>query len=797
MENQYIGEHLAFGKAGQLLIILTFICSLLGAVSYFLAVRNNDLTWKRIARSAFVIHALAIFSVFGLLFYLIFNHYFEYYYVWHHSSTALPIKYILACFWEGQEGSFLLWMFWHAILSIIVIARGKEWEAPVMSVVLVVQAFLASMLLGVYIFNYRIGSDPFILLRNDPEMSNLPFIRMPDYLSKLKDGRGLNPLLQNYWMVIHPPTLFLGFASTLFPFAYAIAGLWTKRITAWIKPSLPWAFFGVMILGTGILMGGAWAYESLSFGGFWAWDPVENASLVPWLILVAAAHLMLVFKASKRSLFSCFLFTMLSFLLILYSTFLTRSGILGNTSVHAFTDLGMSGQLLLYMLFFVVLAILLLFKNRRNISLSKDEDELFSREFWMFIGTLVLLISAVQITFTTSIPVINKLFHVNLAPPVNPKDHYNKWQLPIAVILALLIGVTQFFNYKQTEPKKFIRKIAFCTFFALVFSGVGIWWLELYQFHYALLFTAGVFAVIANLDYLLWIVKGRIRFGGASIAHGGFGLILLGALISMGKSQIISHNNTNIDLGKDVPNAENILLTKGDTLTMGEYAVTYRSRHKEGVNIFYEIEYFKRDSSGNLKKQFSLKPVIQTNPRMGNVAEPDTKHFADKDVYTHITYADLSFMEQKDSDYTEPVTKTLKIGDTITTSNSLLIVEALDKKPIVKNISLEPGDLAVGVNLKLIDINKKEYHTEPVFIIHDNSIMPLETQVEDLGLRLAFANLHPETGKIDLVLAERKNNAKEFIVLKAIIFPYINFLWSGAVLMILGTIIAIRRRLVT
>jgi cytochrome c-type biogenesis protein CcmF len=193
------------------------------------------------------------------------------------------------------------------------------------------------MLLGVFIFDYRIGSNPFLLLREHPEFSNLPFVKIPTYLQNL-DGRGLNPLLQNYWMTIHPPTLFLGFASTLIPFAYAIAGLWKKRYAAWLKPAIPWTFFGVMILGTGILMGGAWAYESLSFGGFWAWDPVENASLVPWLTFVGGAHVMLVARARNHSIGAAAILNIATFILILYSTFLTRSGILGDTSVHAFTD---------------------------------------------------------------------------------------------------------------------------------------------------------------------------------------------------------------------------------------------------------------------------------------------------------------------------------------------------------------------------------------------------------------------------------------------------------------------------
>ena len=122
-----------------------------------------------------------------------------------------------------------------------------------------------------------------------------PIFAKADYATVIK-GQGLNPLLQNYWMTIHPPTLFLGFASTAVPFCYAVAGLWTGKHKEWLKPVLPWALFSGAILGTGILMGGAWAYEALSFGGYWAWDPVENMSLVPWLILIAGIHTNLISK---------------------------------------------------------------------------------------------------------------------------------------------------------------------------------------------------------------------------------------------------------------------------------------------------------------------------------------------------------------------------------------------------------------------------------------------------------------------------------------------------------------------
>ena len=152
-----------------------------------------------------------------------------------------------------------------------------------------------------------------------------PIFQRADYLSipQMQDGQSLNALLQNYWMVIHPPVLFLGFSSTLIPFAFAVTGLWKKDYGSWTKTALPWTLFSCCVLGTGIMMGAAWAYESLTFGGYWAWDPVENASLVPWLVLVAGLHTQVVYNSTGHSLRTTYLFLILGFTLILYSTFLT------------------------------------------------------------------------------------------------------------------------------------------------------------------------------------------------------------------------------------------------------------------------------------------------------------------------------------------------------------------------------------------------------------------------------------------------------------------------------------------
>jgi cytochrome c-type biogenesis protein CcmF len=800
---EYIGEHLLIGKVGNVFVILSFVFALVASISYFFAAKENDeaASWKRIARIAFRIHGFSVAGIVVTLFIMLSNHYFEYEYVWHHSNKEMPMRYILSCFWEGQEGSFLLWTFWHVVLGFILQRSSKEWEAPVMATVSLVQAFLASMLLGIFIFDHRIGSNPFtVLLRDHPDFRNIPLFHNASYLEKL-DGRGLNPLLQNYWMTIHPPTLFLGFALTVVPFAYAIAGLWKKKFSEWIKPALPWAFFGVMILGTGVLMGGAWAYEALSFGGFWAWDPVENASLVPWLTLVGSAHVMLINKNKGQSLFITFILTILTFILILYSTFLTRSGILGETSVHAFTDLGMSGQLLIYLLAFLVLGIVLIIINWKNFPKQTEEEGIWSREFWMFVGAIVLLVSSFQIMFYTSLPVWNKLFGSNRAPAPDIVNFYNSWQMPFAFIVTLLIAVSQYFKYKDTDMKGFLKKMTLSFVASVLLASVMAYVLHYNKPFYILLLFSTIFAAVANADYLFRVLNGKIKKAGASVAHIGFGLLLLGALVSTSKKDIISQNTSgkNIEsLGEKISNNDNILLTQGDTLPMGKYLVTYTGKRFEGINIYFNVDYFTKNTDGSLKKEFSLAPLVQTNPRMGNVAEPDTRHFLTYDVYTHVTYADLENLKEKPAETTDEYAAaknyTMKKGDTIFSSNAIIIFDSLSTRFDKTKYNLNEKDIAVMAHLRVLDI-KESYAANPLYIIRDNSVQPLASKVDALGLQFMFWKIDPETGEVQISLQEKKSNVRDFIVMQAMIFPFINILWMGCIIMVIGTLLAIIERI--
>jgi cytochrome c-type biogenesis protein CcmF len=854
----YIGEHLWAGHVGNFFIILSFVASVLASINYYFAEKNPlEQSWLKLARISFRVHVLGIFGIMGTLFWMLGNHYYEYAYVWRHSNNIMPMRYIFSCFWAEQEGSFLLWTVWHGLIGLVLQRTARNYETGVMSVISLVQAFLASMLLGVIIFGTKIGSNPFLLLRETPQYANIPMFMNPNYLAKF-DGQGLNPLLQNYWMTIHPPTLFLGFALTVVPFAYALTALWRRDYTEWQKPALPWAYTGVMILGLGVLMGGAWAYEALSFGGFWAWDPVENASMVPWLTLVGGAHVMLVNKTKGNSIFSGFILILVSFILVLYSTFLTRSGILGTSSVHSFTDLGMQKQLLLYLLTFIFLSVMLLQTNK-NIQFAyicltvvlftlvftftvqpsilliiwgsvsgvliftgyffgfpkdKTEESVYSREFWMFAASFVLFLSAVTISIFTSIPIFNKLFGMNKAPFT--VDKFNAWQIPFAIVVALLLAIGQFFKYKSTDKKQFYKSLRISFVIAFLFSSVAA--SALYFSHgwseattaqkinyltYALLLFTSSFAFFANTEFWMRILKGKLKSAGASIAHIGFALLLVGALISTSKKVTLSKNTSQksvSSLGKEFSDKKSILLSKGDTLPMGPYYVTYTGKEKNGINLNFNVDYFFREND-KFVKQFSLSPRVQLNDRMGNTAEPDTKRFLSNDIYTHIDYAILEAPEEPNSnEYSEPQNNVIHQHDTLFASNAIVVLESFKSDVTEEQYRKNDSSIWITAVLKVFDIDKKISYAYPKYHLVNTRVEPVPDSIPALGLRFSFWKINPDekdpdNTTVEIMMSERKNNQKDFIVMEAYMFPFINVLWLGCIVMVFGTGLSVWQRI--
>ena len=771
---EYIGEHLLPGKLGHLAIFLAFSAAFLSALAYYFGTRRRDTpeaaNWKNIGRGAFLVHGLSVFSIIGIIFFLMINRYYEYQYVQAHTSDDLAFRYIFSAFWEGQEGSFLLWMFWHVVLGVVLMRTAGKWESPVMSTLSLVQVFLMSMILGVYIGwgddPARIGSNPLMLLRN---LVEAPIFNSADYLN-LVQGNGLNPLLQNYWMTIHPPTLFLGFASTVVPFCFAVAGLWLRDHRDWMKPALKWALFSGAILGLGILMGGAWAYEALTFGGYWAWDPVENMSLVPWLMMVAGIHANLVGRNSGYSIKSAYIFYILSFLLVLYSTFLTRSGILGETSVHAFTEMGLEWQLIIFMAAFLGISIYLLISRNKGIPVPEKEEATASREFWMFIGALVLLFSSVLISGSTSLPVFNKIvtfFNPDFKPMVitDQVPHYNKYQLWIGVLIGLLSGAAQFMRYREPNWPKYNRKFLLHAGLSLGLSvaltALSLLWIQAKAWQYWLLLLAGWFAIISNLDFLITFIRGKMKLAASAFSHLGFGVMLIGILASGLNKQYISSNpflmDGIIEGAEEDAAKKNIMLFKGVPMPMSGYQVTYVGDTIEGFTRTYTVNLKKQDADGKVSEEFNLHPNILYDKGFTKIAayNPYTKRYVNKDIFTHITGlpevemdAEARKNREKNLNY-KPVdlypgagfemldTVNLRDRDTFDLRRVTLTLEGVNFHPVHPEYDPKPGDIGLGARIRVTPAaGDTSYVVAPALVLRGQLAYTYPAQINELSMRI-------------------------------------------------------------
>ncbi|GAA5041841.1 cytochrome c assembly protein [Marivirga lumbricoides] len=828
--------HSTIGDLGHLFVIISFVGALVSIFNFYKAETTSALDkkkqWLHNGQFSFLVHGISVFGIVICLFTIIYNHYFEYFYAWSHSSKALPTEYIISSFWEGQEGSFLLWSFWNVVLGFILLATNKKWAPSIMVVFSIVQAFLASMILGVVIDDFKIGSSPFILLRDamDAPVFNLN----PNYVPE--DGTGLNPLLQNYWMVIHPPVLFLGYATTLIPFAYVISGLWKKDVKAWVRPALPWALFSAAVLGLGILMGGYWAYETLNFGGYWNWDPVENASLVPWLVLVASIHTMITYKKSETALKASIILVISVFLMVLYASFLVKSGVLGESSVHSFTDLGLSGQLVLWMLSFLVIALFLCITRWKLIPSTQKEVETYSREFWIFMGATLLCLMAFQIIIPTSIPVYNTIIEAfgglsNLAPPVDQVEFYTKWQIWFAIGLAILSGTGQFFWWQKMERTKVKESLLYPILITLLLSALVITSVGMTNIVYILVVISGIYTIVANGKILLNVVRSNYKLSGGAIAHIGLGMMLIGMLFSSGYSSTVSLNNTGLLLtnSEEVEedfNQTNLPLYINDPQNMGEYTLTYKGRFYESyeggyikasyledtdetnvkiikrdiqkaddtlqkgdtVNVYGENHYYKVDYLSANGNKFSLFPRAQINPGMGGlIASPDIKRKWNEDLYVHVSSVPDPTQE---IEWSEPKQMEVTFGEKFFLNDYVTVLEKVDRVNEINGTPLKGEDLAVRAQIKIYG-DGEDYILNPYYLIRNNMAGRIPDENREIGVKLNIENIQPENNTFTLSVSTTQ---KDYIIMKALSKPLINVLWIGTLVLMLGFSMAIIRR---
>jgi len=352
------------------------------------------------------------------------------------------------------------------------------------------------------------------------------------------------------------------------------------------------------------------------------------------MTLVAGLHFLLVARKQRNALLAAFIFITLSYVLVLYASFLTRSGVLADSSAHSFTDNGMTAQLLVFLLVFLLLAIAFIAVHARKFYEKKNEI-LLSREFWMFLGSIIIILAAFQIVFTTSLPVFNSIFKTHIAPPADRIGFYNRWQTPFVLLIAGFIAFTQFLLYNVNSGRVFLKKMAVPLVLAIavliLFSVNGI----ITRMNLVLAVFFVLFALFSSL-YNLIFQSSRPRNLAAILTHSGFLLFVLGTIMTFSNSKTISTNTSRFDLGDVKSNAENLMLVKGDTLYMSGFYVVYNQQSVEGSTTTYAVDFLKT-KNGKYVKSFTLYPSVNRNLRMGDVYNPDTRHFLWTDYYTYIS----------------------------------------------------------------------------------------------------------------------------------------------------------------
>lgn len=793
---------------GNIVITIGFLTGLFTITMYYLTYKGYENTLVK-ARIGY--HATALMAVIAsiLLFHAVLTHQYQYNYVFNYSGSGLSTGLLLSTFWGGQEGSFLLWVLFTAIIGIILLeytSKRGDLEPRVMMVFTLSLTFLLFLVTPLLKspFNY-IWMDPSFIetkflnsqylslpfMQNfffEDAAANKSFIKVDSQLYSLlaaqgiaiKDfiieGKGLNPLLQNFWMQIHPPFLFVGFSMSAVPFAFAIAALIKNDYTEWVKQAFPWMLAGTMVLGLAIMLGGYWAYGILGWGGYWGWDPVENSSLIPWLVGVASIHTLVIQRKTQskggagRFVKTNLLLAMATYIFVLYSTFLTRSGILGDASVHSFAEPGMLVYLLLVIFIssFIVLGAIAFISRWKYLNEDFDpEESVLSRELALFTGAVAILASAIIVLAGTSAPIFGQAVEIRF---------YDELNLPIAIIIGLLNGLSLLLKWKSNKSEFILKKLATPLIITFIITVVLVLWGGVYDIMLILLSFSSLFALVVNFEIAYRIARKKATHIGAYVAHIGIALFLLGVVATGGFSEQDSYD-----------------LEKGKAVNAFGYDLTFLGYKpiENGDKYAFDIKVEKNNSSSVISPVMFVSSINNSLMR-----EPAIWTMFTKDFYvTPLSYEDGVAQKQSSGRSVN-----LKKGETVDYKGNKISFDSFNFPQEAMSAMMGGGNFSIGANIT-IDGYGKTYKIEPKMVSEGGGREYLSAEVKDLDLLVQMTNLDA-SGSVSLVLKSISGSdeeaavteTKEVLSIEASIKPFINLVWSGVILMVVGFIISVVRR---
>ena len=740
---------------GVFIVWIAFVAASVSAYSfYWTATRNTRML--ALARNSFGIMALSILAASVLLLVYILTHRFEFAYVWEYSSRSLPLDLLVTTFWAGQDGSFMLWALCGSCIGLILMAytRRKGIEAETMALYALIQAFLLLLLILKSPFTYIWHAYP-----NDVSVGTIP-----------TDGRGLNPLLQNFWMIAHPPMLFAGFAAMAVPFVFALAALWRKAYQEWIPSALPWVIGGTVALGTGIMMGGYWAYGVLGWGGWWGWDPVENSSLVPWIVGVILIHTMLVQRRTGGLARTNFFLGISTFVLVVYSTFLTRSGILGSSSVHSFVNPGgwVYACLVLWILSLVGLGISMLGVRWKDLRTLAVRSPLFTRESFLSIASAVMGTIALVILFGTS--------YLLVPLATLERTFYDNTNLPIAIGMMILLGLSLGLQWKEESRATLPKKSAISLVLAMVGTAILVA-VGLHDVMMGLLAFASLFAFFVNAMRFIALAKEDVRHTGGTLSHIGLALLFLG-IIGSGRYGEKQTASLPLNESKEV---------------LGHQLTYTGSKQMQDGKWLFSVKVAKEGS------QFTLEPVMfQSEYNNSLMRNPDYAAFLTRDFY--IEPVSLEDVAPPTASTGNGSTLQLKKGESKALGDATVTFLRFDTNHKGMEATTGAGNFPVGVVLQVKRGSTIEEVT-PVTVYRGAEKVEMKratTKDGSIGFDLIAMNIGTQSipSTIDLAITGNVLSAPpvakaQLLVVEASVKPFMSVVWTGAVFILFGLIVSL------